>query len=579
MKSKIKQEKGITLIALVVTIIVLLILAGISINALAGQNGILNRATGAKESQEKAQAQELAKLKLQELYTENLGFLDDASARTAITTELTSKGYEIKSKTTSTGTVKGILIKDSNGKSVDEVKVGLNATTNIVVELEIEGAGATKTYIKLKDKFYEMNITGLNVSISDEEYKDEDGSDDGYHIKITPAETGIEMTQGGTKITGETEIENGAVIGIKSGSTNGTYTFNVKEEKTAKTKDVNVTVAQIPADTAVENPESYGSNPNAQATADGAGKIFAKPEGATYVTGTVDTGVVVNIKGSEFVWVPVEDVVLDTSKEAKLPKSSSKGTSSGMTYTPMAVRVENNYKGILYNFSGSNGYLYYPNNANYQGSSTQYREPDVVSSYDGGSSDTVGIELSNLTSEYNAMIESVLKYKGFYVARYEAGLDANKNIVFKDAHITENNVTTTDASNGETKTWYGLYKKIKTFTTDSDKVVSSMIWGSQYDAMMNWMAKNNKTVGNSDSTKRNSGIVTGSEPKDVINNVYDLYGCHREWTLEALDTFSRVLRGGYSGSITAPSNRSDYTPLSAYSSYSSRATLYIKCNV
>ena len=41
MKSKIKQEKGITLIALVVTIIVLLILAGISINALAGQNRII----------------------------------------------------------------------------------------------------------------------------------------------------------------------------------------------------------------------------------------------------------------------------------------------------------------------------------------------------------------------------------------------------------------------------------------------------------------------------------------------------------------------------------------------------------
>ena len=235
-------------------------------------------------------------------------------------------------------------------------------------------------------------------------------------------------------------------------------------------------MAQIPADTAVENPESYGSNPNAQATADGAGKIFAKPEGATYVTGTVDTGVVVNIKGSEFVWVPVDDVVLDTSKEAKLPKSSSAGTSSGMTYTPMAVRFENNYKGILYNYSGSNSYLKYPSNENYQGGSTDYREPDVVSSYDGGSYDTVDgkITTERLTAEYNAMIESVLKYKGFYVARYEAGLDANKNIVFKDAHITENNVTTADASNNETKTWYGLYKKLKTFTTDSDKVVSSM---------------------------------------------------------------------------------------------------------
>ena len=38
LNNKAKENKGITLIALVVTIIVLLILAGISINALAGQN-------------------------------------------------------------------------------------------------------------------------------------------------------------------------------------------------------------------------------------------------------------------------------------------------------------------------------------------------------------------------------------------------------------------------------------------------------------------------------------------------------------------------------------------------------------
>lgn len=40
-----KNNKGITLIALVVTIIVLLILAGVSIAMLSGQNGILNRAS------------------------------------------------------------------------------------------------------------------------------------------------------------------------------------------------------------------------------------------------------------------------------------------------------------------------------------------------------------------------------------------------------------------------------------------------------------------------------------------------------------------------------------------------------
>ena len=43
------QPKGITLIALVITIIILLILAGITIATLTGENGILNKASIAKE--------------------------------------------------------------------------------------------------------------------------------------------------------------------------------------------------------------------------------------------------------------------------------------------------------------------------------------------------------------------------------------------------------------------------------------------------------------------------------------------------------------------------------------------------
>ena len=50
MKTKIKnkQERGITLVALVVTIVVLLILAGISLNLVLGQNGIISRAQDAR---------------------------------------------------------------------------------------------------------------------------------------------------------------------------------------------------------------------------------------------------------------------------------------------------------------------------------------------------------------------------------------------------------------------------------------------------------------------------------------------------------------------------------------------------
>ena len=66
-ESKTRNERGITLIALVITIIVLLILAGISISMLTGQNGILNRAHEAKEKTELAQIEENISLKEVEL--------------------------------------------------------------------------------------------------------------------------------------------------------------------------------------------------------------------------------------------------------------------------------------------------------------------------------------------------------------------------------------------------------------------------------------------------------------------------------------------------------------------------------
>lgn len=59
---KQKNANGITLIALVITIIVLLILAGVTIAALSGDNGILRNAVRAKEETENAQREEQEKL-------------------------------------------------------------------------------------------------------------------------------------------------------------------------------------------------------------------------------------------------------------------------------------------------------------------------------------------------------------------------------------------------------------------------------------------------------------------------------------------------------------------------------------
>ena len=53
-----KQTKGITLIALVVTIVVLLILAGVSINLVLGNNGIISKAKEAREKTSQGEQKE-----------------------------------------------------------------------------------------------------------------------------------------------------------------------------------------------------------------------------------------------------------------------------------------------------------------------------------------------------------------------------------------------------------------------------------------------------------------------------------------------------------------------------------------
>ena len=61
-KKSLKISNGITLIALVITIIVLLILAGISISMLSGDNGILNKAVQAKDATRGGEVQETVTL-------------------------------------------------------------------------------------------------------------------------------------------------------------------------------------------------------------------------------------------------------------------------------------------------------------------------------------------------------------------------------------------------------------------------------------------------------------------------------------------------------------------------------------
>ena len=68
-----RRNKGITLIALVVTIVVLLILAGISIAMLTGENGVISQAKNAKETTEQARVEELVTVAIGSVISKNNG--------------------------------------------------------------------------------------------------------------------------------------------------------------------------------------------------------------------------------------------------------------------------------------------------------------------------------------------------------------------------------------------------------------------------------------------------------------------------------------------------------------------------
>ena len=162
LRNTLRRNRGITLIALVVTIIVLLILAGISIAMLTGQNGILNRASEAKEKTRVAQEDETEKLqgyeKIINQYAENLPIGEET------TPYLPNSTFSKKEGDLSTG----LVIKDSN----DNEYVWVEVPTTIYDNIAYNNNGANKPqnadeWEKIRDC-----LKAYTVDYSDSDFKD-----------------------------------------------------------------------------------------------------------------------------------------------------------------------------------------------------------------------------------------------------------------------------------------------------------------------------------------------------------------------------------------------------------------------
>ena len=291
---------------------------------------------------------------------------------------------------------------------------------------------------------------------------------------------------------------------------------------------------------------------------------------------SVDHGLVIkDEQDNEWVWVPVDKGTLATMYE----ESSDEKTLCGTT-GETAVKTKLYSKTITIGKDSNTKTI-----TRTEPGITNYREPDLVVGSNGLSYDAQDTyyktilgetgtkeQLAQLfVDEYKAMIESVSKYGGFYIGRYE----------LSEAGVQKDKATLTSTN------WYNLYKKC-TELKASDKVKTQMIWGCQWDVTMNWLISSGAKTSNEvntdssswgnykgtsvkandrttvlkasgDEQKLNTGVTTFT----IANNIYDLAGNCWEWTQEALSTNYRSDRGGgYSdyGSVGPASYRVDDGP-------------------
>ena len=144
-----KNQKGVTLVALVVTIIVLIILAGISINLLLGKNGLITKAQDAKKQQKIAEIKEKISLELSAAETDAI--LRNESLEEEQLNDIVSKYGTLQDDKDT------ILTKDDNYKiSLKEIWYGTLSTSGSYSDKKKQIELLEKELKELQDKYNEL---------------------------------------------------------------------------------------------------------------------------------------------------------------------------------------------------------------------------------------------------------------------------------------------------------------------------------------------------------------------------------------------------------------------------------------
>ena len=309
-----------------------------------------------------------------------------------------------------------------------------------------------------------------------------------------------------------------------------------------------------------------------------------------------------------------------TITDAKKDEMKNKTENSNLTVTDGTVTIPAGFKvaedsgttideGIVIEDSKQNQFVWVPvrqesfesefvrregyTNGNLQKLLSKCGESDAT-----GTNDKV-TETATTQQEAKDMYKSVKANGGFYIGRYEAGKDTDGKVVVQKNANVYNNISwssTGEMQESETATTGGAVELSRNFAKENNykTVQSTLIYGVQWDAVMNWMKDVDSTVSgkkyyqNSTGMGWYSGVSGNSEHKtgidlnggkNQVKKVYDLAGNVSELTMESYNTYNRVVRGGDYDSIGSgcpASNRYNCFSPSSSINIGFRPTLFLK---
>ena len=180
-KNANKNEKGITLIALVVTIVVLLILAGVSLNLVLGDNGIINKAKEGRDKYAEATENEQSELnKVDAWIEENIGGSTGGGDSQDLPSTGETKPYlpgDDFSKVSGTDLSNGLVIEDGEGNQYVWIEVPKTTTVYATAGLNItnfteEEYTSIENDLHTYTDYYRRNKSGTLTSYTDKYYAD-----------------------------------------------------------------------------------------------------------------------------------------------------------------------------------------------------------------------------------------------------------------------------------------------------------------------------------------------------------------------------------------------------------------------